>query len=259
MAGLIELLERFNRKERFFLIGQALGNEDFRLSEDFRRKLGCEIGVEIPCDAFAAMDYHLDAVAGSLWKYRNPEHQMTKDFPKRDRMVTGTQQDIDLLIAFKEKDSDVRHLVFLEAKGYESNNSDGYTRWDTKDIYDQMQKKASQLGSIFGPDKRNSPKVIPHFCLMSHSPSENLATDNWPEWMRKEESAQPHWIELCLPSDRLLVTRCHPSGESSMEGERFRIVRQYEAEGITDSRYERNKPGRTTKAGKRDRRYSVNR
>ena len=36
---LVKLLERFNRKERFFLVGDALGNHDFCLSDDFRRRL----------------------------------------------------------------------------------------------------------------------------------------------------------------------------------------------------------------------------
>ena len=157
MAGLIRLLEQFNRKERFFLIGQALGNEKFQLSKDFRKRLGCELGldrcgIEVPCDAFVAMDYHLDAVAGSLWAYRNPGLEWDDNFPKRDGMVTGTQRDIDLLIAFKEEDVDVYHLVFLEAKGYESNNSDGYATWNTKEINEQIQNKACQLESIFGHD-----------------------------------------------------------------------------------------------------------
>lgn len=62
VSDLINLLQRFNRKERFFLVGHALGNKDFRLPEDFRLSLSSatNLGEEIPCDAFAAMDYHLD-------------------------------------------------------------------------------------------------------------------------------------------------------------------------------------------------------
>ena len=70
MPDLIEVLEQFNRKERFFLIGQALGNEDFPLSKSFRKALGEEIGIDIPRGAFAAMDYHLDWIAASLRAYQ---------------------------------------------------------------------------------------------------------------------------------------------------------------------------------------------
>ena len=52
MSDLIEILRQFNRKERFFLIGQALGNEAFSLAERFRQELGEVIGVKIPGNAF---------------------------------------------------------------------------------------------------------------------------------------------------------------------------------------------------------------
>ena len=45
MTSLMELLESFNRKERFFLIGDALGNRTFQLSTDFRARLGNVIGM----------------------------------------------------------------------------------------------------------------------------------------------------------------------------------------------------------------------
>ena len=56
MSDLIEILRQFNRKERFFLIGQALGNREFSLDARFRKELGDEIGVEIPGNAFVALD-----------------------------------------------------------------------------------------------------------------------------------------------------------------------------------------------------------
>ena len=39
MTDLIEILESFNTKERFFLIGAALGNPTFKLSEDYSKAL----------------------------------------------------------------------------------------------------------------------------------------------------------------------------------------------------------------------------
>ena len=66
MATLLEYLESFNRKERFFLVGEALGNPAFRLSSDFRTRLGAVFGLAIPNDALVAMDYHLDWIYASL-------------------------------------------------------------------------------------------------------------------------------------------------------------------------------------------------
>ena len=54
MSDLVELMESFNRKERFLLIRQALGT--FRLIDDFRTKLGRAIDLTIPQAAFIAID-----------------------------------------------------------------------------------------------------------------------------------------------------------------------------------------------------------
>ncbi len=214
MPDLIEILDKFNRKERFFLIGQALGNEDFPLSKSFRKALGAEIEIEIPRGAFVAMDYHLDWIAASLWAYRNPEF-VGKPFPNpdlnSDRVVTGTQQDTDLFIAFKSGES--YHLVLVEAKGYDS--------WNNK----QMHEKAERLGGIFGKDgKEYHPEVTPHFCLMSSTPPEKLDPTTWPEWMFKKDESDPYyWLKLNLEHPRLEVTRCDSNGKSLKGGEYFCI------------------------------------
>jgi len=64
--NLIEILRRFNRKERFFLVGAALGNKDFSLGKEFKKTLEKKIGVKIRGDVFTAMDYHLDWIDVSL-------------------------------------------------------------------------------------------------------------------------------------------------------------------------------------------------
>ena len=66
MMTLMEHLESFNRKERFFLVGNALGNPDFQLSTDFQTKLNTAFGIQPPNSAFVAMDYHLD------WLHASP-------------------------------------------------------------------------------------------------------------------------------------------------------------------------------------------
>ena len=176
MPDLIDLLSRFNRKERFFLIRQALGHEGgakgFTLAPGFRKKLGSVIEVEVPCTALAWMDYHLDWMAASLWAHRKPGYLDTI-FPNPDqRVVTGTQRDIDLLIAFKTGDN--HHLVLLEAKGYDD--------WDNR----QLAKKSKHLKEIFGPHGDKHPNVKPYFCLSSPEQSKNLKIEDWPTWMRRD-------------------------------------------------------------------------
>ena len=202
---LTDILKRFNRKERFFLVGKALGHRDFLLSEDFRANLGKAIEIPIPTDAFVAMDYHLDWIAAGLAYHANPNESGI--FSNEDGIVKGSQEDSDLLVAFI-KDG-IYHLVFLEAKGYSS--------WTNK----QMKSKAERLRLIFGDNGNKYPKVKPYFCMLSSSRPSRLNTDDWPVWM--SNGGTPRWLELELPNDRIKVTRCDSDGKSSNSGGHFRI------------------------------------
>ncbi len=197
MADLIKLLEQFNRKERYFLIRQALEfpQNSFQLSEDFRKKLGGELGIEIPCSASVWMDYHLDWIAASVAQFKDPEG---KTFPKPDEQARKiTQRDVDLFVAFKADADGCYRLIFLEAKGYDY--------WNNR----QMEPKAAQLKKIFGQGGKECPGVKPFFCLVSQSQPTNLKTNSWPDWMwkkGKEDTDRFYWLKLCLPVCRHKVT-----------------------------------------------------
>ncbi len=175
MPELIELLESLNRKERFFLVKQALGN--FQLSDDFRRELGRATDLDIPSGAFAAMDYHLDWLAAALCAHESGDIGITFDNPQQHdntqkRLVRGNQEDTDLLIAFKSDEQ--YHIVLVEAKGA--------TNWNNE----QMKSKADRLKQIFGHEGTRYREVIPHFCLVSPSCPEKLRKSEWPGWMTKD-------------------------------------------------------------------------
>ena len=213
MPDLIDLLSRFNRKERFFLVRQALGTKGgtngFSLDPCFREKLGKAISVEVPDTALAWMDYHLDWIAASLRAHREPGYLDTVFPNPGQRVVTGTQRDIDLLIAFKTGDD--YHLILLEAKGDEAWNND------------QLAAKSKRLKKIFGPAGAEQPNVTPYFCLTSPRKPERLKTEDWPAWMRRDGTDPYYWLKLDLPSPRLHVTRCNSGGKSSKEGNYFCI------------------------------------
>ncbi len=203
---LIELLDQFNRKERYFLVCHALGLDRFSLSEEFRESLGAMLDITIPTDARVWMDYHLDWLAAAIAKWHEPSGNDV--FPNGD-LVHGNQEDLDLLIAFK-KDGDYR-LVGVEAKGYES--------WDNS----QALSKARRLGGIFGKDgeKRSGAKV--DYCLMSPRRPERLLYDQWPDWMKR--AGVPVWLELPVPYPRLVVSRWDADRrQESASGKHFRIT-----------------------------------
>ena len=200
MDDLIKILESFNRKERFFLIAQALGQERddkpaFTLSEKFRRELGGKMEVCIPKDpekVFVGMDYHLDWVVASLTRWKDGKD---REFPNDAPGIKGTQEDIDLLVAFQE--NQVFHLVFLEAKAYS-----GWTN-------NQMEPKAKRLGEIFDDCEKKWPNVNPHFFAIGPKESTALNLAAFPDWMKPIE-----WLTLALPSERRIVTRRGKEGNS---------------------------------------------
>ena len=171
------------------------------------------IGVKIPGNAFVGMDYHLDWIAASLRAHQNPDYLgkpvSNAGQTKFNRVATGTQQDIDLLVAFKEEG--FFHLVLLEAKGYDS--------WTNR----QMGRKSQRLQGIFGKNGKGYPEVKSYFCLMSPRRPEKLQTKGWPTWMTGSGDDPYLWLKLNVDYPRFQVMRCDSDGKPKAEGSHFRI------------------------------------
>ena len=227
MADLIEILESFNRKERFFLLAQALGHysdegkPEFRLEEQFRQELSEKLNFEIPDSAFVAMDYHLDWLSASLFLFNtdNGKGAILRNLEpvegKECAVIKGTQEDTDLLVAFHGTEDQKYHLVLVEAKAYSG--------WTNK----QICSKAKRLNQIFGKSGNKYPEITPHFCLMGPRESRGLKTDYLPHWMKPDGKFT--WLHMRLPSERHKVERCDQKGNKSEEGGHFHcpVVRSY--------------------------------
>lgn len=206
MPGIVENLSAFNRKERFFLVGMALGNPEFKLCEQFRNKVGEALHISIPEDAFAAMDYHLDWIYASL--LLASDKTKAQVFLNTEELVTATQEDIDFLIAYQ--DGNACHMVFLEAKGVM-----GFTNR-------QLQSKVGRLRNIFGDGGNNYPGVIPHFAIVSPKRPIRIRTSEWPTWI-KPNSEIP-WIKMSIPAGLRRITRCDETGKASAKGKWWRTI-----------------------------------
>jgi len=206
--SLLSLLKRLNAKERFFLVGKALGNESFRLCEEFRAELGNRIGQPVPADAFCAMDYHLDWIHAALMAR---QHGIGPQHSNADGLIQATQEDVDLLVAF-ERDG-ITHMILIEAKAA--------TSWTNE----QARHKAERLGKIFGGLADKWPGVRPHFVLMSPKSSRGLDTKEWPRWT-VDADGNPLWIELPIPSDLLKVSRWDApiDGKADKNGAYWKII-----------------------------------
>ena len=197
MPDLIEILESFNRKERFFLVAQALYEEredpKFELSDAFREKLGTKVGIIIPTEkVFVAMDYHLNWVHASLVLFHYSEESDSVSLLNLEGTIEGNQRDIDLLVAFYNGDK--YHLIFVEAKAYDG---DGYAGFGKGELV----KKVERLEKIINLDKESGHQdVETYFCLMSGYKPQNLTKD-WPEWNGKPLL----WMPLSLPENRYVL------------------------------------------------------
>ena len=211
---LIGVLKELNSKERFWLLWNMIGEKSdehlaarnfnpegkFELAKPFRTLLKEKLGlaVDVPATAFWAMDYHIDW----LWGAKNA----TQGKCKCDDGYKGQQEDIDLIVAFEDRDSSKTHLVLIEAKGV--------TSWSNK----QARRKARRLRNIFGEEGNEWIGVQPYYVLMSPKESSNVDVKDWPEWTKTHNGKPRYWIDLTVPADLKMVTRCDGKGNSSKSG-----------------------------------------
>lgn len=209
MSVIITNLRTFNRKERFFLVGTALGNPDFKLCEQFRKKVSETFRLDVPEDAFSAMDYHLDWIYASLFLFFN--NNVTAIYFNADGRIKAHQQDVDFIIAYE--DEEACHIILLEAKGVM-----GFTN-------QPLNSKAQRLKDIFeafeAKDK-NRKRVVPHFAIVSPKKPTKLNCMNWPNWM-KPDNVIP-WIKMDIPSGLKKITRCDKNGKASENGKYWQVT-----------------------------------
>lgn len=206
-TDLIWLLKSFNRKERFFLVGQALGNKEFRISEDFRKIISDKIGLEIPPDAFAAMDYHLDWIYASLYCAEKGTTEFIADNPLG---LNSNQEDVDFIIAFNK--NGVSHIVLIEAKAESG--------WTNK----QLGSKADKLKSIFGFNRCLWENIKVYFLITSPRKPVNLRIDALPEYL--QSSMDDIWFNLDIPDNLIKITRCDEVGKASITGNKWKVERR---------------------------------
>ncbi|WP_376867639.1 hypothetical protein AB5G97_13665 [Aeromonas veronii] len=211
--NLIDNLKSFNRKERFYLIGQMLGNPEFRMDDNQLDKISNLIGLTIPRKYFAAMDYHLDWIYASLYLTKNNYKScVERNFIKEngietDYQISGTQEDVDFLLAFVDENK-ITHLVMIETKG-DSYFSNG-----------QLDSKNKRFKAIFG-NENTWPNVRPHFIICSPKEPQKINIEE-PAYFMFKDLKLP-WIELDMGDEKNKVTRCDQNGKSSNNGKNWKI------------------------------------
>ncbi|MFM5617535.1 hypothetical protein ACET7O_16475 [Aeromonas veronii] len=211
--SLIDNLKSFNRKERFYLIGQMLGNPEFRMDDNQLDKISNLIGLTIPRKYFAAMDYHLDWIYASLYLTKNNYKScVERNFIEQigietDYQISGTQEDVDFLLAFVDENK-ITHLVMIEAKG-DSYFSNG-----------QLDSKNKRFKAIFG-NENTWPNVKPHFIICSPKKPQKIYIEE-PAYFMFKDFKLP-WLELDMGDGKNKVTRCDKNAKPSNDGKYWKV------------------------------------
>ena len=222
---LIECLKIFNRKERYWLLRKALGDEkkSLPISKSFLKEVLKTFDIEeSPSieEVWWAMDYHFDWLASALVLYAKQEIEKPtlRTLSGPDSLyITGTQEDVDFVICFG------KHIILIEAKGV--------TNWKIQQFESKF--KRIELLKQFA-DTENCLRI--HFKLLLLSPKKSDRLENHMNMFCKEDIPVKH-IELDIPDEVnpnkvfqpqdnfifLKPVRCHESGKENKSGEYWKI------------------------------------
>lgn len=223
MSSLLDALMSFNRRERHILVGWVLDRLTFPLGHEFRDALSKNLAIDVPADAYVAMDYNLNWLCGALMLSAGRIEGSVHPYGFEDGIDLGDNSDSDLLVAFARGSE--THVILLEAKGY--------TGWDTK----QLKRKSARLRTIFCKSGNKFSGVRPYWVFVSpKAPTMEVATwmvdaagaDPQPapeptEWML-DRKGQPRYLPLPQPaSHKLAIARCDEFGKKSGSGKHWKI------------------------------------
>jgi hypothetical protein len=198
-----DTLRQFNRKERHFLIQNCLGDGAKRLSRPFcdlvSQTLGSRLRGAIFENAWWGTDFHFDWLVGALIWHFEDDSARGKIRINTDKLITGSQQDLDLIIA---SGSD---LIFIEAKGL--------TGWSSDQIADKLIRLtslgANDAGVIVGHGSDSDVRL--HFILASvRGAPQKLDCTDWPTWAKNGTS--PYHLHLDAPKNFIWVGRTDKTG-----------------------------------------------
>ncbi|ADP69357.1 hypothetical protein Rvan_0067 [Rhodomicrobium vannielii ATCC 17100] len=203
----LDILKHFNRKERYWVLNELLDFQSTHISENFRSRLRTELGIEVPANAWWAMDYHFDWLHAALACAENKCAVEDLSFQLNDpQVIKGNQEDIDLIIAFDET------VLLIEAKGASG--------WNPA----QMLSKSNRIKNLPPfPDTLDVRLVL----LSPHKPSNAFWEGDWVDLIREKIRKAPSWVPLTFgdSSPFFAVTRCDEKGTSDAKGGHWRTIK----------------------------------
>lgn len=220
---LARTLERFNRKERHWLIRDALGPAAVKLDDPFLRRVEQAVRVRDPAfnvalNSWWAIDYHLDWLVAALHILKHGEASARQPRSNEAGLVKGNQQDIDLVIASGTT------LVLVEAKGVGS--------WPGGGLKEKVDRLRSMTPDLIGHDGRAGAFAV-HFVLCSPHIGGELSSEDWPAWAKIDGKPVRMALHVPPPRDLILkVERCDGASRRDAEGKHWRVLEDAVANGF---------------------------
>ena len=183
---LVDCLKLFNRKERYWLLRNALGagsTLELPLSMGFLEIVLRKVGISSMPDmknVWWAMDYHFDWLVGALWLYAKGEDIYDKPIPLTEpNIISGSQEDIDFIIAFDSQ------IVLIEAKLA--------TSWDSE----QFKSKCNRLTSLREIIKELNLNIDIKFVIAADKLTSGI------EKCHERENIDVNFINISTPADNI--------------------------------------------------------
>lgn len=216
---LTQVLQRFNRKERHWLVRDALGSASRHLDRDFLGRVETVVRQRDPnfrmkLGAWWATDFHIDWLVAALHVLRS-ETDATTPQPNGDGRVTGSQQDIDMIVA---SDST---LILIEAKGVGS--------WANQGLRDKVERLRRLTNVVLDKDGRVGPVQV-HFLTCSPGDAPDTSASDWPSWMTA--AGQPLHVRMQVVAEAgplFRVEQCDADGRPKARGEYWQAVADHKS------------------------------
>jgi hypothetical protein len=212
---LIGLLERFNRKERNWLIRDALGDGSKSLCENFLKRVKSEVHFRDPKFDWEepfwwGTDYHLDWLIAVLTCMQKRRLISSKEvLLNEENRIRGSQQDLDFLIASGKT------LILIEAKGVGD--------WKGEDFQNKVNRLIALSENFLNKEGKTAGLRL-HFFMCSPGECPTIETEGWPDWMTNGD--KPRFIGLTPPLEDgyLRVGCCDEKRKPSAHGGHWRII-----------------------------------
>lgn len=218
--SIAKTLQRFNRKERYWVVRNALGEASERLSPVFCERLQAVLAprnVHIdPGRAWWAIDYHLDWLYAALHVHIKglALNRAVQNGAEASPSIKGQQEDIDLIVASG------REVILIEAKAFGA--------WTNSQLMSKLRRLnafgANEDGVVADAEAPTHTAPRLHFVVMSRGAPAKLDPElPWPKWTRRGE--EPFWLELNIGADGpdLNVGRTDNGGAAAKLGDHWAV------------------------------------